>query len=116
MSLPSTESSFDFQTWTDLARRDPAEFEAERRRAVDRVIAEGADSRRLRGMQFRIDLERMRAPTPLKSCLTLYRMMWDSLMALNAEVEAAQAAAADGPPAQPPARPAGARIIPFRRA
>lgn len=36
--------------------------------------------RRLQGLQCRIDLERMRARTPLKSCLRLSALMWDAFL------------------------------------
>lgn len=114
MSSAPSVNGFDFQAWTDLANYDPAEFEAQRRLAVDRLIDACGGGQRLRGMQFRIDLERRRARTPLKACLTLYGMMWDSLLAMNVQVRAADATARGAPPAAGRAA-ADAQVIPFRR-
>lgn len=72
--------NFDFDEWTNLANISPEEFEQRRHRAIEKVIANGTNSRRLRGLQCRIDLERRRARTPLKACIRLSSMMWASLM------------------------------------
>lgn len=71
--------SFDFDEWSALAKDAPEEFESRRHRAIERVIANCTNTRRLRGLQCRIDLERARARTPLKACLRLSTLMWDSL-------------------------------------
>ena len=68
---------FDFDAWARLARRDPAEFEAQRTRMIERIIASADEDqrRRLRGLQFRIDMERRRARNPTDACIRLNRMM-----------------------------------------
>lgn len=88
-------TDFDFDDWATLARTDPDRFEARRRAAIDAII-EGApveQQSRLRGLQFRIDMERSRASNPLSACIRLNRLMWDqvarlreSLNELNAEL------------------------------
>jgi hypothetical protein len=77
-------SDFDFDAWAALAREDPEEFELRRRAAIDALIASSPESRRrLEGMQFRIDMERRLAHTPLKACLRLSEMMWDAFLELK---------------------------------
>jgi len=73
---------FDFDQWAALARDDPAGFEQQRRDRVDALIlrASPAQRRRLRGLQFRIDMERRRAATPMAACVRIQAWMWDSLV------------------------------------
>lgn len=88
-------TDFDFDEWATLARNDPEAFELRRREAIQAVIddAPAEQHARLRGLQFRIDLERSRSTTPLSACIRLNRLMWDqfallreSLDELNAEL------------------------------
>jgi Protein of unknown function (DUF3135) len=71
--------------WRSLAQTDPQEFERRRLQAIDAVIEAAPESQRarLRGLQFRIDLERRRAVTTLGACIKLNTMMWDSFVALR---------------------------------
>jgi hypothetical protein len=79
---------FNFDAWATLARTAPDKFEQQRREMVDALISDSTNTRRLQGLQSRIELERMRAHTPLKSCLRLSTLMWDAFLdcrdALNA--------------------------------
>lgn len=80
-----SEDGFDFNEWSVLARTDPAAY-ARRRTALIRVAIESASERnrnRLNGLQFRIDAECSLAHTPLKACLRISSMMWDSFNGLN---------------------------------
>lgn len=72
--------TFDFDEWATLARSAPDAFEQRRREHVEHLISGCEDARRLHGLQCRIDLERMRARTALKSCLRISSMMWDSFL------------------------------------
>ena len=65
--------AFDSEEWMALARSDPEQFEKRRTQAIDEVInsAPAHIQRRLRGLQWRIDLERSRAGTPLGACVRL---------------------------------------------
>ncbi len=74
--------AFDFDEWERLARTDPDAFEERRRLAIEELISRASEDRRqrLRGLQFRVDMERQRAPTPMAACLRLYTMMWDSVI------------------------------------
>lgn len=104
---------FDFDEWSSLARTAPDEFEDRRHRVIEQIISSSTDIRRLRGLQCRIDLERTRARTPLKACLRLSSMMWDSLYACRSELNRF-VRTVEGKPVSP--RPAvQARIIPFVR-
>lgn len=77
--------AFDFETWAHLAKHDKDEFERRREAAIEHLIASAPPSsqRRLRGLQFRIDMERRRAVTPLGACVRISEMMWDSVLKLQ---------------------------------
>ena len=75
--------NFDFDVWAMLAKTAPDDFEQRRRAVVESQISSSDNVRRLRGLQWRIDIERERAHTPLKSCLRLSIMMWDAFVDLN---------------------------------
>ena len=101
---------FDLDEWQRLAREDPSEFERRRQAAIESFISQApAEHRdRLRGLQFRIDLERRRAKTALGAALRLQSMMWERFGQLG---DALAALAMDTPSTQPTA----ARILPFRK-
>lgn len=73
---------FDFDEWSRLAITDPAAFETRRLALIEAYLRRfpPLPQRRLRGLQFRIDMERRRARTPMGACLKLSAMMWDSLL------------------------------------
>ncbi len=73
---------FDFDEWSRLAKTDPTAFEARRLALIEEYLRRfpPLDQRRLRGLQFRIDMERRRARTPMAACLRLSSMMWESLL------------------------------------
>jgi hypothetical protein len=87
MSDPSTRTpgAYAFEDWRHLYATDPEAFELRRREALDAVIQSAPASLqpRLRGMQFRIDLERARAGSGLAACIKAHSMMWDSLVRLR---------------------------------
>ncbi|OHA83812.1 MAG: hypothetical protein A2937_01940 [Candidatus Yonathbacteria bacterium RIFCSPLOWO2_01_FULL_47_33b] len=73
-------SSEDFFTyWSNLAKTDPKRFEQERKEATEAVIlsARPEKQQRLRGLQWRIDMERLRASNPLSAAIRLHTMMMD---------------------------------------
>lgn len=74
--------AFDFDEWASLAKTNPHAFEARRQALIDNFLRQFPDpeQRRLRGLQFRIDMERRRARTPMAACIRLSSMMWDSLL------------------------------------
>jgi hypothetical protein len=86
-------AKFDFDEWAKLARDDPDEFERRRRATIDAFIASApAQRRRLEGTQWRLDRERELAHTPLKACLRISAMMWESLLEMKSGLEGVAAA------------------------
>jgi len=74
-------SEFSFDDWVRLASKDPEAFEKERERTIRRVIA-GAPANyrtRLLRLQWRVDMERKRHPSPMSACVNISRMMLDSV-------------------------------------
>ena len=103
---------FDFQRWATLAREDGAEFERQRRAAIDSLIAQAplSQQQRLRGLQFRLDLERSRSSTALGACVRMNRLMWESFSHLREQLNSLSkgtpvTAVSTGP----------ARVVPFVR-
>ncbi|MGA0116380.1 MAG: DUF3135 domain-containing protein [Burkholderiales bacterium] len=82
---PGNPQDFDFESWSELARNDADEFERRRREMIDAFLATAPEHlrQRLHGLQFRIDLERQRAGTPLGAAVRLNSMMWSSFMELR---------------------------------
>ncbi len=72
----------DFNDWAEMARQDPAGFEAMRLAAIDEFIdnAPAEQRDRLRKLQWRIDQERRLARTPMNACIRISRMMWDNIL------------------------------------
>ena len=78
-----SEKEFDFDSLAQLAQSDPEAFEAKRRAMIANLI-ESAPERlhqRLRGFQWRIDMERQRCSNPLQACIRLSSMMWEMIHA-----------------------------------
>jgi len=75
-----------FDVLVDMARNDPQRLEKLRRVLTDKVIA-GAHTeqqrKRLEGLQFRVDLERERARSPLAATIRISEMMAKSLADLH---------------------------------
>lgn len=76
----STEHRFEFDEWAELARDNPELFEARRQAVIEEFIRKAAPAHRarLRGLQFRIDMERRRSRTPLGACIRLYQLTLDA--------------------------------------
>ncbi len=74
-------SDFDFEEWAELAKVDPQAFEAKREEVIAQLISKASPrvQTRLRGMQWRIDMDRRRAPNPLSSCMNIFNQMWASV-------------------------------------
>ena len=103
---------FDFDEWKNLAENNLQAFEARRREVIEGKIRHAPQSvqRRLRGLQWRIDLIRARYRDPMVSSAKLFDMMWQSVYGKDGFL---QALSAPLPPAGIPAR-AGARVIDLR--
>ena len=73
-------SSFDFDAWRELAKRDPAEYFRERERTLTAFIAERPEAEPgLRELQNQIDQVRALAGSPAKAARELARMLGDRL-------------------------------------
>lgn len=85
-------SEFNFDEWLQLAKSDPEAFEKRRQQAIDAMIAAAPDERRqrLRGLQWRIDMERRKYKDSLVSCRKVFSMMWSSVYSENGLLQALQ--------------------------
>ena len=74
-----------FDELMKLANEKPELLEALRKQKINEIIdnAPAEMRHRLRGLQFQIDCQRRIHKTPLASCLTISKMMCDSLNKLN---------------------------------
>ncbi|MEE8079348.1 MAG: DUF3135 domain-containing protein [Pseudomonadales bacterium] len=78
-----------FEVLVDMARNDPNGLETLRQSLTEAVIAAASSDstrRRLKGLQFRVDLERQRARTPLAAAIRISEMMCRSLADLHASM------------------------------
>lgn len=106
---PESRNRFgNFDDWAALARTDPEAFERRRREVIESFIESTPEAHReqLRRLQWRIDTERNRAPTPLAACIRISAMMWESVTG-----EHGLLATLEG--RRPPPRPA--QLLIFRR-
>lgn len=79
--MSSQSRPFVFDEWMKLAQSDPRAFEQRRRQAIEETIGSApADTQqRLRGLQWRIDMERRRSGNPTAAFLRVYKMMMESV-------------------------------------
>ena len=94
----------DFDAWAALAKSDPEAFEAKRAEVIEAFIqsAPPENQQRLRGVQFRVDMERARASNPLSATIRISNMMWSAFgdlrdaldRSVNGELGGAASAAA----------------------
>jgi hypothetical protein len=78
-----------FEVLVDMARNDPQGLETLRRSLTNAVITAAPNEearRRLLGLQFRIDMERRRAGTPLAAAMRLSELMCHSLARLHRSI------------------------------
>ena len=76
----------DVDTLIAMAKDDPERLELLRRSMMAALIDSAPNEqikKRLRGLRFKIDLERERAKTPMAACITLSDMMHESLAELH---------------------------------
>lgn len=106
--------SFDFDYWKELAQVSPEEFERQRRIALDAHIQK-VENQRLVALQNRIDLERVRARTPLKSYLRLSSIMYESLFHLGAKLDGCVSKLGYSvKKSSNQSQPLSAKVLPFR--
>ena len=76
----------DVDTLIAMAQEDPERLELLRRSMMAALIDSAPNEqikKRLRGLRFKIDLEREKAKTPMAACITLSEMMHESLAELH---------------------------------
>lgn len=75
----------EFDLLAKLAKNNPEEFEKLRETLIEDVInsARTSSQRRLRGLQFQIDMARKKAKTPLAACICISGMMHESFAELR---------------------------------
>jgi len=75
----------DFDELTEMAQQDPDQLEALRLQIIEETIsqAEEYNQRKLRGLQFHIDMEIRRAKSPMAACIKISGMMHHSLQDLR---------------------------------
>lgn len=74
-----------FDELIQIARDNPEQLEILRQRKVNEIIDAAPESLkpRLRGLQFQVDCHRRIHKNPLASCISISKMMRDSLLELN---------------------------------
>jgi len=72
---------FDFDYWTNLAKKDPEAFEVARKVEIEKHISglEDATQERMRRVQWRVEMERLRSSSELDAASRIYDMMWESV-------------------------------------
>lgn len=75
-----------------LASQEPDTLEELRKDCVDKLITKAPEQyqRRLRGLQFQIDMERERASNPVSSCVRISQMMHEGLANLRDVINKAE--------------------------
>ncbi len=106
----------DFDEWVALAQTDPAAFEARRSNLIEDFIQNSPNhmQRRLRGLQFRVDMERRRAHTPMGACVRISGMMWDAFLGEGGLRDSLNALIKAGASHGAPKSSGTARIIRFK--
>lgn len=104
-----------FDEMKRMAEQEPEKLEALRQKLVEDAISGAPERyhRRLRGIQFQIDMERERAANPVSSCIRISKMMHDGLARLYEAITHEEATSTErAEPAESDSLNAG-QIIPF---
>ena len=82
----------EFEVLVKMAKEDPEGLEALRLKLVKSLIDEAPEDqqRRLKGLQFKIDMEREKAKNPMAACVKISQMMHDSFTVLRDALKDAQ--------------------------
>lgn len=104
----------DSDTLLELAKNDPEGLERIRQEACEDLISEAPRrlQRRLRGLQFQIDMERRRSKTPLDACIRISEMMHDSVWSLRTALN--NSSVQNDSLTQPDKDLTPAQVIPFK--
>jgi hypothetical protein len=81
-----------FDELKKLAETNPEQLEKLRAELIEDTISSAPQQyqRRLRGLQFQIDMERRRAKNPLSSCIRISKMMHDHLYQMRQTILATE--------------------------
>lgn len=81
MPYPQKSEQFVFEEWAELAQSNPQAFEQQRQQYIESFLATvpSKQRNRLERLQWRIDMERRLAATPLSACVRISRMMMDAV-------------------------------------
>ncbi|MEM9622301.1 MAG: DUF3135 domain-containing protein [Pseudomonadota bacterium] len=96
-----------FDVLVDLARNDPERLERLRKKLTEDIIDSASDEqrrKRLAGLQFRVDMERERARSPLQATIRISEMMCQSLAELHRSMVTPFEKEAQSPAASLPAQ------------
>ena len=101
----------DFDSWAELARKDPQLFEIKRKIIIEQAIAQAPPSRqaRLHCLQWQLDQIRNTSRTPLAACLHMQRLLWEKFAG-----DAGLLACLQGSATPQSKRRQSATILPFR--
>lgn len=74
-----------FEDLVHMANNNPEALEELRHALIEDTIAQAPEHyhRRLRGLQFQIDMERRKASNPMSACVRISQMMHDHLLKLK---------------------------------
>lgn len=105
-----------FDELRDMAQNNPEQLERLRVALCDQLIQEAPSEyrRKLRGLQFQIDMERRRAKTPMAACIAISGMMHESFDRLREALSSAERPIATKR-SQSNAAEQG-KVLPFQRA
>jgi len=80
---------YNFDQLMKLATKNPDHFEKVRQYLVTKLIdsAPKAHTRKLRGLQWKIDSIRKNKPNAMSACIAINQLMWESLHELNSKQE-----------------------------
>ncbi|AUM11867.1 DUF3135 domain-containing protein [Ketobacter alkanivorans] len=108
----------EFDKLREMAQRDPEQLERLRIQLCDQLIQEAPEQyrRKLRGLQFRVDMERRRAKSPMAACIAISGMMHDSFDRLRQALNDATGNASADYINTPSREVEAGKVVPFRRA
>jgi len=78
----------DFDTLKELAANEPSRLDAILEQQIEQLMARASpdQQRRLRGLQFKIDVQRQLAKNNLDSCIRIANMMRESFYLMRSEM------------------------------
>lgn len=108
-----------FDILLDMAKNNPDALERLRIDLCEQVIHDAPESsrRKLRGLQFRIDMERRKAKSAMSACINISGMMHESFERLRESLNQATGSASPTPyQHEQMGREPAAKVLPFKRA